>query len=190
MRIGVFGGSFDPVHLGHLIAARAARAHLELDQVRLVPAREQPFKAGKHGAPATERLALLEAAVAGDPTLVADRCELDRSGPSYTVDTLRHLRGVFPADELFFLIGADAARQLPQWREAETLPALATIVVLTRPGEAPPPGVGSVCVEVPAVEISASDIRTRCGRGDNIRDLVPDAVRALIAARGLYAERD
>lgn len=191
MRIGVFGGSFDPIHHGHLIAARAAREGRQLDQVRFVPAREQPFKAGTHGAAAADRLALIEVALAGAPGFVVDPCELQRPAPSYSVDTLRHLRAAFPDDQLFFLIGADAARALPTWREAAALPDLATIVVLTRPGATPPdhPWLRDR-LEVPAVDVTASDIRARCARDASIRDLVPDAVRALVAQRRLYAERD
>ena len=189
MRIGVFGGSFDPVHLGHLTAARAACEALALDHVRFVPAREQPFKQGAHGAAPPDRVALLEAALAGDPRAVVDGRELAREGPSYTVDTLRALRAEFPADQLFLLVGADAARDLPGWHEAAALPALATVVALTRPGVPAPthPFIGAH-VAVPAIQVSATEIRARCARGATIRDLVPDAVRALIAARGLYRE--
>lgn len=190
MRIGIFGGSFDPVHHGHLIVARAARAGLDLDQVRFVVAREQPFKAGTHGAPAADRLALLEAALAAEPMFVADACELDRPGPSYTIETLRHLAAVFPADQLFFLVGADAARALPSWREAGRMSDYADIVILTQPGvEVPLHPLTAHRLEVPAVPIRASDIRARCARGESIADLVPDAVRALIDARRLYRER-
>lgn len=191
MRIGVFGGSFDPIHHGHLIVARWARTALRLDQVRFVLAREQPFKAGTHGAGPADRLALLEAALAGESGLMADTCELDRPGPSYTVDTLRQLRTAFPDDQLFFLVGADAARDLPTWREAEWLPSLASVVVMSRPGVAVPrhPMVTDHLI-VPAVDVTAAAIRARCAAGDSIRDLVPDAVRALIAQRGMYEERD
>ncbi|MEX0691991.1 MAG: nicotinate-nucleotide adenylyltransferase [Gemmatimonadales bacterium] len=191
MRIGVFGGSFDPIHHGHLIVARAALEGLSLDQVRFVPVRQQPFKQGDHGASPEDRLAMLAVAVAGEPGFVVDRCELDRPGPSYTVDTLRTLRAAYPRDQLVLLLGADAARDLATWREAEVLPTLAEIVVLSRPGAATvAQGLVAATLAVPPVAIAAADLRARCARGASIRHCVPDAVRALIADRRLYRERD
>jgi nicotinate-nucleotide adenylyltransferase len=191
VRIGVFGGSFDPIHHGHLIVARAALEGLSLDQVRFVPVRQQPFKQGDHGASPEDRLVMLAVAVAGEPGFVVDRCELDRPGPSYTVDTLRTLRAAYPRDQLVLLLGADAARDLATWREAEVLPTLAEIVVLSRPGAAAvAQGLVSATFAVPPVDIAASDLRARCARGASIRHCVPDAVRALIADRRLYRERD
>lgn len=191
MRLGVFGGSFDPVHHGHLIVAAAARDALALDEVRLVPAGEQPFKAGQHVAAAADRLRMLELAVAGAPGLVVDPRECRRPGPSYTVETLRELRAEFPAASLSLLVGADAARDFPQWRAADEIPLLAEVVVLTRPGTraAVPAGVGRV-LEVPAVDISATAVRERVRAGRSVRFLVPDAVARFIAERRLYIDED
>ena len=189
MRIGVFGGSFDPIHRGHLIVAGAAADRLGLDRVHFVPARAQPFKAGRHGADAAERAAMVELAMAADRRFVLDRRELERDGPSYTVDTLRALRTERPADALFLLVGADAAQELPGWREADALPRHARIVVLTRPGVAPPPH--PLCadsLEVPAVDLSATEIRERVRRGESIEGLVPAAVARYIEEHGLYRE--
>jgi len=189
VRIGVFGGSFDPIHQGHLVVAAAAADHLGLDRVHFVPARAHPFKAGRHGANAEQRAAMVELAMAADPRFVLDRRELERLGPSYTVDTLRALRTECPADALFLLVGADAARELPGWHEAEVLPRLARIVALTRPGATPPPH--PLCADtlaVPAVPVSATEIRERVRRGAGIDGLVPAAVAAYIEEHGLYRD--
>jgi nicotinate-nucleotide adenylyltransferase len=191
VRIGVFGGSFDPVHLGHLIVAAEAHRALGLDRVTLIPAGRHPFKGAERTAPADDRLAMLRLAVADDARFVVDDRELRRAGPSYTVDTLRALRAERPGDALSLLIGADAAHDLAAWREASAIPALAQVVVLTRPGVAAPRHamVGRV-LEVPAVDVSASLVRDRCRRGESVRYLVPEAVARYIAERRLYAEGD
>jgi nicotinate-nucleotide adenylyltransferase len=188
---GIFGGSFDPVHVGHLtVAASAARA-LNLGLVHLVPACVQPFKTGREPAAAEHRLAMLRLAVAGRAPLVADDREIRRGGVSYTVDTLREISAEHPADRLCLMVGADTARDLPQWRQAEEIARLARIVVLTRPGVAAPsrPPVADV-LEVPAVAVSASEVRARVTRGESIRGLVPDAVADYIAEHGLYRTED
>jgi nicotinate-nucleotide adenylyltransferase len=187
--IGLLGGSFDPVHHGHLIAGRIAAEALELDELRFVPAREQPFKRGRHGAPAADRAAMLDLAVAGAPGFAVERVELDRPGPSYTVDTLRALRARDPGAELTLLLGADAAAELDAWHRAEELPGLARIVVFGRPG-APMPATPLITgtVEVPAIEISATEIRARVRAGRAIRYWVPDAVAEYIARHRLYLD--
>lgn len=192
MRRGVFGGSFDPVHRGHLAVAAAAADRLPLDHVHFVPARQQPFKVGAHRASAEDRTAMLRAALAseaGDPRFVLDLRELHRPGVSYTIDTLRSVSAEFPGDALFLLVGADAARELPSWREAGAVARLARVVALTRPGITPPrdPLVAEQ-LDVPAVHISGTDIRRRVGRGESIRGLVPPVVEAYIAAHGLYTD--
>ncbi len=188
---GVFGGSFDPVHMGHLVVARAAQDRLGLDIVHLVPANHQPFKPQGHRAAADHRLAMLRLAVADFPGLVADARELQRGGVSYTVDTLRELRTEFPEDALCLLVGADAARELPGWREGGEIPRFAAIAVLTRPGvpmpDLPWPANG---VEVPAVDVSATEIRARLRRGASVAGLVPDAVAAYITTHALYRTED
>lgn len=186
--VGLFGGSFDPVHHGHLIVGRVAMEALELAELRFMPAREQPLKSGRHAEPA-DRLAMLELAIAGEPGFAIERSELDRSGPSYTVDTLRSMREREPGIEPALLIGADAAAELPRWKEGDAVLALARVVVFTRAGSAGIriPGAWRT-LEVPALEISATAIRRRVREGRSIRYLVPDAVAAYIAAHGLYRD--
>lgn len=188
MRRGVFGGSFDPIHFGHLLVARAAAEALELSRVHFVVASRQPLKQGDHAASPGERLAMVRLAVAADPRFVADDREVRRGGVSYTVDTLRELRHEFPHDSLCLLVGADAAQELPAWREAAVLPALAEIVVLTRAGARPSKRLeGGRVVVVPAVQISATDIRERVGAGRSVAGLVPPAVERYIRDRALYS---
>jgi len=191
VRIGVFGGSFDPVHHGHLIVADEARRALALTEIRFVPAREQPFKEGRHRAGADDRLAMLRLALAGAPGFVVDARECRREGPSYTIDTVRELRSEFPGAALSLLVGADSARDFTKWREAPAILELATLVILTRPGAAAPPeGVRGTMLSVPAVDISATQVRDRVRAGESIRFLVPDAVARYIADRRLYADED
>ncbi len=190
MRIGIFGGSFDPIHLGHLIVAESAADQLRLDRVHFVPARQQPFKVGAHGAAVEDRVAMLEAAIADNPRFAMDRREVDRDGPSYTIDTLRSLRAENPGDQLFLLVGADAGQQLSTWRDAHALPELAFVAVLTRPGFEPVVPAGGQRIEVPAIGISASAIRAVVCRGDSIRYRVPAPVAAYIAAHRLYGSED
>jgi nicotinate-nucleotide adenylyltransferase len=189
--VGLFGGSFDPIHHGHLIVGRAVAETLGLDELRFMPAGEQPFKRGRHVASAGQRAAMVALAVAGESGLAVERCEVDRPGPSYTVDTLRELRRREPGQDFTLVVGADATRELGQWREAEALPALARIVAVARPG-APRPDSTLVerVVEVPAVDLSATQIRRRVAEGRSIRYLVPDAVAAFIATHGLYRDGD
>jgi len=189
VRIGVFGGSFDPIHLGHLIVAQHAADALELDQVRVLLAGEQPLKRGRHGASAAQRAAMLEAALVPHPRLTADFRETRRGGPSYTIDSLRELTAELPGDQLFLLLGADAAQDLPRWREAAEVARLATVVVLSRPGVPPPanPYVQRV-LRVPAVRVSATDVRDAVRQGRPLGALVPPAVADYIAAHKLYHE--
>jgi len=187
--IGLLGGSFDPVHHGHLIVGRIAAEALRLDELRFVPAREQPFKRGRHAAPAADRAAMLELAVANTPGFGIERLELDREGPSYTVDTLVALRAREPETELTLLLGADAAAELGAWHRAEELPGLARIVVFARPGASvPAAGLISAAIEVPALEISATEIRRRVRAGQPIRYWVPDAVAEYMARHRLYLD--
>lgn len=189
MRIGIFGGSFDPVHLGHLIVAEAAADALSLDEVRFVPTARQPLKEAESQSRVEHRLAMLAAAIEGNPRFRMDTIEVERGGTSYTIDTLRTLRDTFPQDELFFLIGADAARTLPSWREVGRLPEFATIVSLTRDGmEAPRHPVIAQSLRVPAIDISGTDIRRAVTSGRSIRYVVPESVRLYIATHRLYHE--
>ncbi len=185
--IGLLGGSFDPIHHGHLLAAQAVREALDLTQVRFVPAREQPFKQGRHAAPAALRARMVELAIADEPAFALEPLELERPGPSYTVDTLRALRAREPEARFALLVGADAARDLPAWHEAPALPELATLVIFARPGaEVPVLPWPSRTVTVPAVGISATEIRRRVAAGRSLRYWVPDPVARFIVAEGLY----
>ena len=182
----LFGGSFDPVHLGHLVVAEVASETLGA-RVRFVPTRVQPFKGAAHGATPEQRAEMLDLAVAGNARLAVERIELTLPPLSYTVRTLRGLAEREPGNRFTLLVGADAAQDLPAWHDVEALPALADIVVFARPGaELPRHRLIGRVIEVPALDISATLIRQRVGRGQSIRYLVPDAVREYIAARGLY----
>jgi len=192
--VGLLGGSFDPVHHGHLVTAVVLRELLELSEVRLVPAGAQPFKAG-HAAPGEHRLRMVELAVADYPGLAVERAELDRPGPSYMVDTLRQLRAREPGESWALLVGADAAADFSSWREADTILQLAKVVFFGRVGHAPPPPHppppgprDAEQVAVPDLEISATDIRARVRHGRSIRYWVPDAVAEYVATHRLYVE--
>ncbi len=182
----LFGGSFDPVHVGHLIVAETAAETLGMP-VRFLPAREQPLKRATHGATPEQRAEMLELAVAGNPRFSVERIELELPPPSYTVRTLRALAQREPGNRFALLLGADAARDLPQWAELEALGGLAELIGFPRAGaQVPSHGLIRRTVLVPEIDISASAIRQRVAQGRSIRYLVPDAVCEYIAARGLY----
>lgn len=184
----LFGGSFDPVHVAHLIVAEAAADVLgPAATVRFLPAREQPFKRAAHQATAEQRAHMLDLAVGGNPRLGVERIELGLPTPSYTVRTLRALAAREPGNRFTLLLGADAATDLAAWWEVEALPGLADVVVVARPGAAVPrhPLISRV-IPVPAIDLSATEVRERVTQGRSIRYLVPDPVREYIAAHGLY----
>lgn len=185
--VGLFGGSFDPVHHGHLLVARAAVEALELEELRFIPAAEQPFKLGQKAAPAADRVAMLRAAIEGAPGFAVETLEVDRGGVSYTVETLRRLKEREPGRSFILLLGADAAADLPRWREADEVLTLARVAVFARPGYPIPdaPWV-SAKVPAPALDISATDLRQRVAAGRPIRYYVPDVVATMVAQRGLY----
>lgn len=188
MRVAVLGGSFDPIHHGHLIVATALKEVLEVNEFRWVPAGEQPFKVGQHKAAASHRVRMAELAVGSEAGFVVDRIEVERPGPSYTVDTLRELASAQANAEWLLLLGADAAKLFPSWRDPAAIKAQATVVVFARAGEEPPAGVADRVVTVPRVDVSSTDIRERVRSGRSIRFLVPDAVSEYIAAQGLYRD--
>jgi nicotinate-nucleotide adenylyltransferase len=191
MPLGIFGGSFDPVHRGHLVVAREAAERLALSRVHLIPAYEQPFKVGAHHASPAHRLAMLRLAVEGDPRFVADAIEIDRGGVSYAIDTLRAFRTMYPEEALSLLVGADAAADLADWKDATEVAQLARVVVLTRPGTVlPDRSVGHEILDVPAVDVSATEVRRRVAMGEPIDGLVPPVVAQYIAAHGLYRTED
>lgn len=190
-RVGVFGGTFDPPHLGHLAAASDAAQALGLSRVLWVPSASHPFKGGAVRTSPEVRLEMTRAAIAEDPRFAADDVELRREGPSYTVDTLRELSGKHPDAELWLLIGADNLHDLPKWREPEEVLRLARLAVLTREGEGVQAGstVPAEHVPVTRVDVSATEIRRRAAAGETIRYLVPESVRAIIRREGLYRDR-
>jgi nicotinate-nucleotide adenylyltransferase len=189
VKIGLFGGSFDPVHLGHLLVAQAAREELALDRLYFVPAAQSPFKREQPCAPASERLRLLRLALAGKTWCEIDDQEIRRGGLSFSVDTLRDYARQFPGAELFYLIGADHVASLPQWRAAEELAGLARFVVVPRPGRPessfPPPFRGTALKGFP-LGVSSSDIRARVVSGLPVDQLVPPAVAEAIRETRLY----
>jgi nicotinate-nucleotide adenylyltransferase len=188
VRLGIFGGSFDPPHLGHLLPVIDAAEALGLDAVHFLPAREQPFKIGRATATAEQRFQMTERLVAGIPGLQADRSEIDRRGLSYTVDTVAQMAAADPTAELVLLLGADAYALFEQWREPERIRALATIAVLFRGGDAPPSlESGPVHVlQTRRVDISSTELRARVADGRTIRGFMPDAVADYIAEHRLY----
>ncbi len=190
-RIGVFGGTFDPPHVGHLVTAVNVRHDLALDRVLLVVANVPWQKVGSRTiSPAEDRLALVEAAVEGVPGLEASRLEIDRGGPSYTADTLAELRAQDPGAELFVVLGADAAAGILTWERVEEVRRLATIVVVDRPGAppaiAPGPDWRWITVEVPRLEVSSTELRARVRDGRPLDYLLTPPVIARIRARHLY----
>ena len=189
-RIGVIGGSFDPIHHGHLLLARFALEQIPLDEVLFIPAADQPLKQGAY-APAEERWTMVELAVAGCADFAASRLELDRPGKSYTVETLRLLHQLHPRAELFFIIGEDNIGQLDEWHDLEGILAQCTVVVGARPGEraGDDPNLSARLrfIDTPLIELSSTEIRSRRAAGLPIRFMVPEAVEAHILAKGLYA---
>lgn len=188
MRIGVFGGTFDPPHLGHLVAAGDAADALGLGRVVWIPSALHPFKGESVRTPPALRLEMTRAAIAGDPRFEADDLELRRQGPSYTVDTLRELHARHPGAELFFLTGADNLRDLPKWREPEEVVRLARLVVVSRQGEGVPEDTRfpALAVRVLRFDVSATEVRRRVAAGASIRYLVPEAVREIVERERLY----
>ena len=198
IRLGLFGGSFDPIHLGHLLLAETCREACELDRVLFLPCGQSPHKPRGAIASCQQRAEMLEFAIAGDPRFGVCRIELERSGPSFTVETLRQLRVEQPDSELFFLMGADSLADLPLWREPLAILELATIVAVNR-GHRPPPDWSSLesrlgpsvrdrvrLVTMPAIDLSATEIRERTHSRRSLRFRVPRAVEEYIRQNGLY----
>jgi nicotinate-nucleotide adenylyltransferase len=190
-RIGLFGGTFDPPHLGHLVLAEWARARLGLDRVVFMPAGTPPHKRGRRLTDAAHRLAMTRLAVRGNPAFSVSGLEARRVGPSFTVDTLQHFHARQPGARLYLLMGADSLADFPSWRGPGEIARLATLVVAARPGPADP-AQGAVArgrvvmLDNPLVAISSSALRSRVRAGRSLRYLVPDAVAAYVARHGLY----
>jgi nicotinate-nucleotide adenylyltransferase len=191
-RLGIFGGTFDPPHVGHLVTAVNVRYELSLDRVLLVVADRPWQKVGTRDiSSAEDRFAMVEAAVGDVEGLEASRIELDRGGMSYTADTLSELLAGDPALDLYVILGSDAAVGLPGWERADEVRALSTIVVVERPGSGegePPPGWSWVRVEVPRLEVSSTDLRARVVEGRPLDYLLSAAVIETIGRRRLYRE--
>jgi nicotinate-nucleotide adenylyltransferase len=200
MRIGVFGGTFDPVHWGHLRLAEYCEQQASLDRVIFVPAAQQPHKPHAPRASDADRVAMLDLAIVDHPTWSVSTIELKRGGRSYTVHTLRELRAQLPGAEFFLMMGADSLVDLPRWREAAEICRLATPLVVRRP-ESPEPDFGALAplvsperlaeirryrIEMPATPISSSAMQQLIRAGGQWRSLTPPAVADYIVERGLY----
>lgn len=201
MRMGVFGGTFDPVHCGHLIMAEQCREQARLDQVRFIPAARPPHKAERVLTPFHHRVEMLYLAVAGHPAFCVDELEKDRPGPSYTVQTLEEIHAREPGAELFLVIGADCLPDLPGWYEPRRILELAHLLVVPRPGWAmqtvdelrqavqvpAAQRVGYQIISMPQVEIASRDVRQRVAEGRSVRFLVPRAVECYMDTHRLYS---
>jgi nicotinate-nucleotide adenylyltransferase len=189
-RIGVFGGSFDPPHVGHLLVASDAVERLALERVLFVPTAAQPLKRDRVAVAATVRVAMVEALVRDDPRFAVDRTEVDRGGLSYTVDTLATLAERWPGRELVLLAGADVLGTFGRWREPHRIRQMAELVVLTRgdAAEVGPdfPGGPPTFLPTRRVDVSSTEVRTRLAAGRSIRGFVPEGVAEIIRSAGLY----
>jgi nicotinate-nucleotide adenylyltransferase len=199
MRLGIFGGTFDPVHVGHLLVAERCLEQCRLDEVWFVPTGIPPHKLSRTIAPGKARVEMLELAVAGHERFRVDRRELDRADPCYTVETLNSLRSEDSSRELIFVLGGDSLIDFPTWREPKRIAELAHLAVANR-GGAPLPDLEPLrsllgelvdsrvqFVTIPGVDISSSDIRRRVGNGKSIRYMTPRAVECYIATNNLYS---
>ena len=196
LRLGLFGGTFDPPHFGHLIVAQEVVERLSLDRLLFLVAGRPPHKLGEILSPSSLRVEMAQAAVAGNPSFDVSEIELDREGPTYTVDTLRHFRGTYPDAELFFLLGADQLAEFHEWHEPEEIAQLASVVAVGRDGVDPrdlsPVGFGPggelifLSPRVTRVDISSSEVRDRVRAGRSIRYLVPETVKRIIETHRLY----
>jgi nicotinate-nucleotide adenylyltransferase len=196
MRLGIFGGSFDPVHNGHLAVARACQEQAKLDEVWFTPTAVQPLKQQGPHATDAERVEMLRLAIADETAWRVFTREIDRGGLSYTIDTLRQLHEELPVAELFFLIGSDALRDVARWKEPREIFRLSTPLIVHRAGELEPSltELTSLCtderqpklIEMPAVDISSTEIRRRVAAGKPIDALVPAVVATYIRQHGLY----
>jgi len=185
VRLGVLGGSFDPIHNGHLALGEAALGQLSLDKILFMPAGHQWRKAGRDVAASEDRLEMVRLAIRGNGKFEASTMEIEREGPTYTIDTLEALRAESPGVEVFFIIGADALADMPNWRDPERIFELATVCVAARVGEAVKDD-RVTRIEMPEVDISSSEVRERVKEGRSVGDLVPEVVERYIEGHGLY----
>ena len=198
MRLGILGGTFDPVHYGHLLMAETCRQQLKLNELRLIPAGSPPHKSDRSITDGHTRADMLQLAISGYPEFIVDRREIRRKGPSYTVDTLTELASEFDGAELFFIVGADSLRDLPTWREPMKIASLAKIVAVNRPG-APTPTLQQAAewvgeelasrielLTMPGCDLSATELRRRVREGLGLRFMTPKAVEAFIGQHNVY----
>ena len=195
LRVGIMGGTFDPIHNGHLVAASEVAWVYDLDEVIFVPTGRPVFKLDKHVTNAEDRYLMTVIATASNPKFTVSRVDIDRPGVTYTIDTLRDIRAQHPDAELFFITGADAVAEIMQWKEADLMWDLAHFVAVTRPGYSSPDGVtlpeGKVdTLEIPALAISSTDVRRRAEHDEPVWYLVPDGVVQYIGKHGLYSYED
>jgi nicotinate-nucleotide adenylyltransferase len=202
MRLGIFGGTFDPIHIGHLVVAQVAMEEAGLDRVLFVPAGVNPLKVGRQITAAEHRLAMVQLALQHSPQFAVTSWELDRPGPSFTVDTVGHVREQYPDAELFLIIGADNLRLLPKWKSVEEILEQATILALNRPGE----DLKSSCqmmlalyphineririVDMPGLDISSTWLRDRLVKNQTVKHLLPDEVIRYSEENKLYERCD
>lgn len=187
MRIGILGGTFDPIHQGHLAAAHAAMECANLDRVLVIPTAVPPHRP-RPVANASDRLEMARLAVAGDERFVISDIELRRKGASFTVETLRELKKLYPGDELFLILGWDAAKLLGSWHEPDEVRRLARVIVVTRPGSGSPATTSEILCEMPTPDISGSALRRAIANHEPLDDRVPEAVAAYIDAHSLYRD--
>jgi nicotinate-nucleotide adenylyltransferase len=201
MRVGLFGGTFDPVHVGHLVVAEQCREQGRLDEVWFLPAPRPPHKDEGHITRFDQRVEMLQLAVAGHPAFRVEEIEKDRAGPSYTADTVAELRRRHPGHDFHLILGADSVRDLPGWHDPGRLVAQAGLLVAERPGVAPPSAddlrhaltglpagapLRLELVRMPLIDLSSSDLRARVTAGHSVRYLVPRAVEMYVHEKGLY----
>lgn len=200
-RLGIMGGTFDPIHYGHLVTAEQAREALDLDLVLFMPAGSPAFKQGKHVTGAEDRYAMTLLATAANPAFSASRFEIDRGGVTYTVDTLRELRAHYPDNvELYFITGADAIIDIVTWRDAQDIGALATLIAATRPGydietakariKASDMEFDVRYIEIPALAVSSTNLRERVSCGKSVRYLTSESVLGYIRKNKLYVAQE
>ena len=203
MRVGVLGGTFDPVHLAHLVVAEQCREQARLDQVWFIPAARPPHKLDRSVTSFSQRVEMLQLAIAGHPAFRVDELEKERPGVSYTADTLAQLRQVHPDAEFFFILGSDCLPDLVHWHEPRRVIALAGLLIVNRPGWPvwaeeklrselglpPEMPLRQQVVEVPTIDFSSSDLRRRAGEGRSLRYLVPRAVECYIETHRLYRDK-
>lgn len=189
MKLGIFGGTFDPLHLGHLIVADDAAAALKLDRVLFIPAGSHPFKGSEVEAAANLRIRMVEEATKGSELFAVDEREVRRAGPSYTIDTVGELERELPGVELYVLVGADILAEIGDWHRSAELTSRVTVAVMTRGGVdtwTAPEGFDCTRVDVTHIGISSTDIRRRVREGEPFRYLVPEAVYRIINEHALY----